>query len=221
MTKFCNAEFVKLIARIKTTAAPPSQIPINDNIIDIIIPVASKMVQDYCRRKMVAATYTEYFNIPDTTQTFSIFLKEQNLSNVVVKLNYSNAVWADVPAEPETNYFVDAEKGSVEFLGAVVGRPRGCQITYTGGYGLSAEDATVQDVPEDISLATAYQATFMLSRISDKEIGLRDKKAPGNLNNNPKIIASSINGLVPEARALLAPYRRLLVGQRSYAAWRN
>jgi hypothetical protein len=207
--KFCPLEDAKMAIRTERDFSA------NDNLITSILPLATKQVQDFCNRLFIEDTYTEYFPSPQTCSPHNIYLKELNVSNVVIKIDYGYPEdWSEVAALDSRYYRVDAANGIVRILASLSAHPESIRITYTGGYPLDEVDTTLVVVPANLAFATALQTEFIFSRLVNRELNVGNKGLTSSLLANFSAIAK--NGLVPQAFALAASYKRMLVGRLEY-----
>lgn len=215
--KFCDVTDVVAMTRIA------GDYKNYHNQIDVqIIPLATKQIQNLCRRSFIEAQYTEYHpTVERLNSSTKLWLKEINLSDVVVKVDYNwPRDWSTVDALQADEYLVDADKGTVELLIDTREHARSIQVVYTGGYEVQsaasrgqAESALVA-VPDDLRHACALQSAFMLDRIVNKDTGQSGKKGPSVIPL--KLQSQAANGVIPEAISCIAHYRRMLTGKVSY-----
>lgn len=208
--KFCGHEDVIKFTRIGQGFTGHDSL-INDQI----IPAATALVQSYCRRKFIREAIVEYHPTIKRCAPANIWLRENNVQSSptpVVKLYYGfPASWADIAALDSEYYEFDYEQGMVTLLLDTEEHRRSIQVSYTAGYAVDSGDNVTVDVPDAIKSATAMHSAFMLERIVNREIGQKDKKGTSGAVN-PRLADEAIHGLIPAARALLNPYRRLLIG---------
>ena len=82
------------------------------------------------------------------------------------------------------------------------------RVSYVGGLGPSDDDQDVFSAPDDMVQACAMQAAYMYDRIVNSKVGV--KQFAGKAGSTT--YSQYVNGLVPEAHALVAHYIRPLTG---------
>ena len=196
------------------------------------IRLASQGIETFCRREFDRKERIEVFN---TRQTYSVSYQphgyaedglQMNVSEFEVSLkakpvdpgqpfevHYSRLrQWNADTLIPAGNVFVLHEEGrafihhSMDFGSATL------RVRYTAGYPtITAGGETYLDpneTPEDLRQACLAQAMFLWTKLSPENVGVEVDRG----ESKEKPVRFSASYIVPEAQALLAPYRRLLVG---------
>lgn len=191
----------------------------HDDLMDQLIPAASKQIQKFCRRTFIQEVYTEFFPTIDNRVTllpYSIWLKEIPVATspapiVILSYNYNWDNTDPLTVDPKLGYTVDFDTGEILFAIAFRQHAQSLRVAYTGGYALDT-DADEDDfyAPDaDIRLACAMQTAFLVERFLESEQGT-DSKTRGGKNTK---VMSSTSGLTPEVRSIVTSYRRTLVGR--------
>lgn len=208
--KFCQIEDVKKYVKMGAGYTG------HDTLIDnVLIPNATILVQQYCRREFIYQQYMEYLPTYKQYAPVEFWLKESNLDIAIppsLRLYYGYPdSWNDIAAVDSRYYAIDYAKGRITLFLDTADHRRSLQVIYYAGYEVAADGVTVL-VPEGVKQATAMQTAFSLQRTVSGEIGTKDSKSPAGAVN-PRLVDTSETGLIPSARSLLNPYRKQLVGR--------
>lgn len=210
--KFCTTDMARSYSKIAFGYDG------HDELLGQCIVAATELITNYCRRDFTQAqhveTFTPYPNPNRRPQKF--WVNEGPIVDGSVSIKYSYYYdWDNTDAWDNTEfttptYVVNNERGMITvfypFTTVAIGA---LQVTYTGGYEADTTDTDLILVPDKVQQACAIQASFYLERFLEQETGQNDEKSKGQAL---RIDKAALTGPVPEARALLAPLRKTLIG---------
>lgn len=202
---------------------------------------ATKLLETWCRREFAKKEYTEIF----TTRQSGGFvynlwggafdddgLIEQpgvqrfNLkgppidTDEAITIAYSPSRMYDTgQIVTSSQYFLDADKGTLLLFLSTAAVSKALKITYTGGYDTeedtlgSGGDTVTYDLisgaPDDLKMAAITQTMFLFNKIRESSIGV-----VGSSGRNSPVYSQNELLLCPEAIALATPYRKVLLGRK-------
>lgn len=208
--KFCSIEDVIPLTRIGENYTR------FHTLIDSCISIATSQIQKYCRRSFVKQSRTEYFpTIEKCTGPTKIYLGEMNVANSpapVIKLDYCYpSDWSVVSALDSTKYRIDTRNGIVNLFISLFESGESLQITYTGGWDVSTSNPALVLVDNEIKTACALHSAYLVDKVANKDLGQVAKNASG-IVKMLQLDKPAIDGIVSQARSLLGPYRKQLIG---------
>lgn len=165
-----------------------------DDLLGSIIEGISKRFETFLNRKLEQAEITEYFR----GGRRNFYLERYPVATAEsVALTIE-----DVAKTRDTDYWMDYDRGVVEFVDQVAkGDPKSIAVTYTGGY---SDTKGVLDVPDDLKLACKMQCAFTFRR--KRTLGVKGVTAPdGSMTINAP------DELLKEVKETLKSYRRILI----------
>lgn len=196
------------------------------------ISLASQGIETFCRREFDKRERIEFFNTRQTysvtyalggysedgLQTdvgeFEVSLKAKPVDpNAVLEAHYDRLRrWTSDSLVPAGNVFTIHEEGRcfirhpMDFGSSVL------RIRYTAGYPTVTQSGETYldpaQTPDDLRQACLVQAMFLWTKLSPENVGVDVDR--GESKARPEKFSAAY--IVPEAQALLAPHRRLLVG---------
>lgn len=163
----------------------------HDAMLTTIIEQVSQALETALNRKLTKAERVEKFNGDRRMYYVSAYPID---TGAALSVSVEGVV-----KTKDSDYFVDAESGLIEFwLTTVYTKPFGVQITYTGGYTVSSD---VLAVPDDLKRATMMQCAFDFKR--RKDLGLTSVTMPdGTLTTEMPA------ELLPEVKRIIKTYRK-------------
>lgn len=212
--KFCIKSDIRHLVPIKSSYTG------HDDLMDQLIPAATKQIQKFCRRTFIQEVYTEFFPTIDNRNTlipYSIWLKEIPVATspvpiIILSYNYD---WDNTDAlivDLQKGYQIDFDSGRVDFSIAFRQHAKSLRVVYTGGYALNTDvdEDNFYEPNADILLACAMQTAFLVERFIETEQGVESKTRGGK---NTNVLGAASHGLTPEVRSMVASYKRTLVGR--------
>jgi hypothetical protein len=107
---------------------------------------------------------------------------------------------------PTENYFVDADAARIILKYPTNYAPAALKLTYTAGYAVN-EGTLSASIPDDLKQAVMMQVLHTFNREDIANVGAEDNDMESGR------VPVQAGGLIREAVALLAPYRRILTGK--------
>lgn len=194
--------------------------------------VATKSLENYCRRSFSVAEYVEYFGTRDSgTFAYDLYSGYENIDGILEGAETQKfplkgfPVSADLPFEVRydltrqfsdvsvlaaTDYYLSSAGNTLFLLRATAQSPRSLKVTYTAGYDTEVLGGVtiISGAPENLKLACIMQVVFMFNKLQEANIGVK-----GSKKHSPEYIQND-QMLCPEAQALAVEFRRNLVGRR-------
>lgn len=164
-----------------------------DTRLQLIVDLVSDLVESYCGRVILSATYTD--KKKEIIRT-SIFLDNFPLTDVAT-VKYYSIVTGDLVTADTSDYIVYEDEGIIEFInGAVIAafdsvRTKNSEVTYTGGYATT---------PADLKLAIFDLITYY---------NKREQSPQRSFNNQTVDTSKSFSGseMPAHIKRVLALYR--------------
>lgn len=134
-----------------------------DAILTDFVDSISKAVATYCRRKLVKATFTEYYNGGGIGR---INLKNYPIVSITTIHDDSNRTYDATTLVDSDDYYFDADKGFVELYdgGIFTDSVQNVKIVYLAGY------VAGTDMPYDIELACKIWLSKVYHQYSKQSI---------------------------------------------------
>jgi hypothetical protein len=205
--KLCSVQQVKTLTQQSSTYAG------HDDLIAQMIDIASAQVLQYSKRDFARRVRSEYFMTPEG-RGLTVTVKEGPIledGTLVVTYDPDGIHDISTPLIANYDYTVDYERGVLTIFGFMAYSPRGIKVQYTGGYAADVSDPSILQVPANVSLATALQATFLLNRHLAGSQGVSSEMKDGTTQKSYSKQAQS--GLIPEATSMLGTTSRVMVGR--------
>lgn len=193
--------------------------------------IATKLCEQFTRRKFEEAEYTEYFGTRKS-QTVSLDLYGESLTgytevNEVQRFQLKNTpistsasfsvrfdkkrVWGTDSELSTDIYWVDHESGTLNILTYVPRTERTIKVVYTAGYAsATAEGETTLSAaaPSDLKTACLITAAALYTKKQRRQWGTEES------TDNETGARYSHKGMIPpEAREMLLPYRKTFMGK--------
>lgn len=191
------------VARVKTFLSITTSG--TDALLGMLVTATSRTVENYLNRHAEKAARTEQYDLIPGQQV--IFLKGYPVAAspaAVLKNDTDRGFGSGITAIDTGDYYVDLTQGVI--MVDQVGLTSGAgvlQVVYTGGLASSAS-GVVSAFPE-IALATDIQAAWLFKR---KEV----LGTSGVSGDGGSISFDAMTALIANAKEMLRPYRRILVG---------
>lgn len=192
-----------------------------------LIESVSKQIEQACRRTFLKQEINELFhslncgsNVYDfggssdtgITQRVTeqiLLLKGINLDlaeDFILRYDTYRVFDTDTVLAQGSDFFIDEENCRV-----IVSYPtRACRMsfkaTYTAGYEEDADEGGLIGLPEDIRMACVLQCIYVWNKTIPENTSVANER-DGSIRGTYFTIKG---GLLPDAQALLAPYRRML-----------
>lgn len=193
-----------------------------------LILVATRQIEHFCRREFAKSVRTEY-RTPRNTEVYGYDLHGQSETGVSAgvadqlmllqaspvdteaefKVYYDPArVFGEDTLVPAENIFLDAQPttATIHFRWPTRAVRNSVKLVYTAGF-LSADGSLSASLPLDIKQAAIFQTVYMFNRSLPDDMGSSTRTEDG------QTIEVERDAIVREAAALLAPYRKLLIGR--------
>ena len=122
-----------------------------------------------------------------------------------------NRIFGDDTILPASAYVLDAYEGTLRLLAGTAQAPAALRVSYSGGFNLSGDEQQPGELlPEDIREACMSQIKFLWTKGQPENAGQDTDRSRGS---SPAGRFNTPSGLIPEAAALVARYKRLLMGR--------
>lgn len=207
-TRLCNIEAVKNKGNISVNYA------YDDDGILRAIRAATVAIFTATRRKWELAEYSDRLPVPRFTvrgtYRFWTTVRPIWMTPVAPRISLSPTFQGAGTLLSSGFYEIDPATGRIDvdptlFTNHAEGFLR---VRYVGGLGPSDDDSDVFAAPEDMIQACAMQAAYMYDRVVNSKVGVKQFAA----KTGSTTYTQYVNGLVPEAHALIAHYIRPLTG---------
>lgn len=133
------------LARIKEYLQIASSTATWNDVLNTLITQCSKMVEKYCQRTFIQATYTEYY---DGFRQRELVLRQFPLSSVTTIHDDPARSYTASTLVSSNDYYADLARGMVKF-DVTLSRGRGnLKVVYVAGY------ADIASLPANVVLAT-------------------------------------------------------------------
>lgn len=157
-----------------------------DTILDSIVNAASKMIQSFCGKALVQATYTEYY---DGSGVEELILKNYPIASVTsLNIDGSRTFGSSTDINVADNVIIDANSGIITLWHNYSVFPKGLRnvkVVYVAGYATNA-------IPYDLQQACKQTAMMIYKRqYQDQKVGIAsetigDKTTTYELADIPK-----------------------------------
>jgi hypothetical protein len=105
---------------------------------------------------------------------------------------------------------LDTETGRIVLLQPTRRASRSLRVSFTAGYPPDGDGTMSGSLPSELKLACAWQALYLWHKVQGNNIGLAASRPP---EKGAPVKFAVDGGLVPEALALVLPWRRTLTGR--------
>lgn len=177
-----NANALTLLATAKDHLDIPVAELGEDSKVERLINTASTFIENFCKRKLATATYTEYV---DGRSANRILLKEWPVLGGLADGGTKPEVWIDgdsvfgsgTEVDPDTYFVVNnIELVRVGSYGGLWPKGyRNIKVTYDAGYGTAVSG----DLPNDLEQACLDYVLWLYDMGSDRRVG-RNTKTKGD-----------------------------------------
>lgn len=195
--------------------------------------VATKQLENFCRRTFSAQEYTETFNTRYAgTFAYDLTGDYSNMEGVLVQYkaqrfplkgfpinteedfevsyDISRAFGDSIEPLVETDYFINQAGNALYLLKGTAEAYASLRVVYTGGYTteLVGTELVITGAPENLKLACVTQVMFLFNKYREQNIGVRGQK-----KHSPEYVMNE-QMLCPEAQSMAFEFRRQMVGKR-------
>jgi hypothetical protein len=188
-----------MLSSVKALLDMPPDHTKYDETLQLIIAGVSRQIEAHLNRKVLAGTYTEYFDVLDGASRFS--LKAYPVSALTSVTNAPSWQWSSGTVISATSIDYASPDGVLNvYAAALAPGPRALRVIYTGGMAASVETLEVGDYA-DVALAAVQQTIAVwnnrrLFGVQAASVGSQSL-SPGSAS------------LLESVKELLGPHRRL------------